>query len=187
MHIDHTEDDALLQRRHLTRSVRLESAHQDIRQPLVLHPTLLRSSPTSFRNCTPASMLLKRNMRNSLLATPSCPNTAHPYGMDRTKGIVSASCCRYVALTVPICSAIALLHLHSHTQIYCCKLMLQATGTDAVSGINLWMLQPFPSHRDAQVLNKEGRVVLCGERVKDATKNIDFFCIQQVFQLFMDL
>jgi hypothetical protein len=29
------------------------------------------------------------------------------------------------------------------------------------------------------VLNKEGRSVLHGEKVKDTTKNIDFFCIQQ--------
>jgi hypothetical protein len=96
------------------------------------------------------------------------------------KGVVSMSCCRYVVIALLIRSAIALLHIYSHTQIDCCKLVLQATGTDAVLGINLWMPQPFPYNRDTQLLNKEGRGVLHGERVKDAAKNIDFFCIQQV-------
>jgi hypothetical protein len=164
------EEDVLLQHRHLKPSVYLVSAHQDMWQPCVLHATLLWRSPTSFRNCTPVSLLLNRNVRNSLLATPNCPHTAHPYGMDRMKGVMSTTCCWYVALTLLIRSAIASLHLHSNTQIDCCKLMLQATGTDTVSGINLWMLQPFHSHRDTQVLNKGVRGVLHGERLKDRRK-----------------
>jgi hypothetical protein len=83
--------------------------------------------------------------------------------MDRMKGIMSASCCWYVAITLLIRCAIPVLHLHSHTQIDCCKLMLQATGTDAVLVINLWTLQPFPYHRETQVLNKKGRVCCVGK------------------------
>jgi hypothetical protein len=156
MHIEHTEEDVLIKHRHPKPSVRSESAHQDVRQPRASHTTLLWRSPTSFRNCAPVSLLLNRNVRNSLLATPSWPRTAHPYGMGRMKGVVSSSCCRYVTLTLLTPSAIASLHLHLHTQIDLCKLVLQAAGTDTVSSINMWLPQHFPL-TETQVLNKMGR------------------------------
>jgi hypothetical protein len=62
---------ALLRHPHLNPSFRLGSAHQVLSRPQVLHGTLLRSKRVSFRNWVPRSVSLKRNVRNSLFASPS--------------------------------------------------------------------------------------------------------------------
>jgi hypothetical protein len=54
--------------------------------------------------------------------------------------------------------------------------VLQATGTDTVSGINLWMPQLSPL-TETQMLNNEERGMLHGERVKGATKTLNYIYI----------
>ena len=61
--------------------------HQDIWNLHLQHTTLLRISPTSFKNWTPTSELLNRNVRNNLLATPLAPSVALPNVAEGTYGL----------------------------------------------------------------------------------------------------
>ena len=65
----------------------LDSAHRIIPPRQVLHVILLPSNPTSFRNWMPRSLSLKRQVRNSLFASPSSLSKARPYDILRTYGI----------------------------------------------------------------------------------------------------
>ena len=123
--VEHIEADVFLLHGHLKLSLWLQSTHQEISQPSVLHTTLPCWSPTSFRNYTPTSLLLNTNMRNSLLATPS-PIWGRRY----------AWCCvnkppleHWKHTTNPLCRN--LLHLQPQAQTDRHKLALKATDAAA--------------------------------------------------------
>jgi len=85
-----------------------------ISRPQVLHCTLLRSRPTSFRNCIAKPLSQKRYVRKSLFGPPSCSDMRRPYEGLGMKGI---SCRRF---------SCSLATSHSFSTIFCWN---KRTGT----------------------------------------------------------
>jgi hypothetical protein len=63
------------------------SADHVISRPQMLHCTLLRSKPTSFRNCMAMTWSQKSYVRNILFGPPSSRSIACPYDNLGTNGI----------------------------------------------------------------------------------------------------
>ena len=84
---EHLTPATFLRHRHLNLSGILGSADHVISRPQVLHCTLLRSRPTSLRNCIAKPSPQKRYVRKSLFRPPSSRIIRRPYEALGTNGI----------------------------------------------------------------------------------------------------
>ena len=77
-----------LRHRHLNPSGMWGCADQVISRPQVLHSTLLRSNPTSFKNCIAMASSEKRKMRDIVFGPRSSRSVGRPYDYFGTTDIV---------------------------------------------------------------------------------------------------
>ena len=89
---EHRKAKIILRHRHLKPSFLDVSTDRVIWHPQELQTMAERNSPTPFSNCIPTSALLKREVRNSLLGTPSSPSVARSYEVQGIHGKSNRRC-----------------------------------------------------------------------------------------------
>jgi hypothetical protein len=99
----------ILRHRHLKPSFLDVSTDRVIWHPQELQTMAERNSPRPFSNFIPTSALLKREVRNSLLGTPSSPSVARSYEVQGIHGKSSRRCWYVVIMSD--------LHSHFHTLV----------------------------------------------------------------------
>ena len=125
---EHLTPATFLRHRHLNPSGIQGSADHVISRSQVLHCTLLRSRPTSFRNCIASPLSQKRHARKSLFGPPSWRTIRRLYEPSGMNGIS----CRYFSYSSTISFSFPTIFHSTH----CTELHPSATGHAKYFGAN---------------------------------------------------